>query len=78
MVIVEEFIDGQFKSKGDEFFFICLEVNNNVLIYSVFIGVIYYFKSNLGFFGEVGYGNSLLNVGVSFCLQEFCVGILGF
>jgi hypothetical protein len=68
MATVEESIDGQPKSKGDEPSFIRPEANNNALIYSAFIGATYYPKSNLGFFGEVGYGNSLLNVGVSFRL----------
>lgn len=68
MATVDESINGQPKSKGDEPSFIRPEDDNNSLIYSAFIGASFYPKSNLGFFGEVGYGNSILNVGVSFRL----------
>lgn len=68
MVTIEESIDGQPKVKGDEPSFIRPQDDNNALIYSAFIGASYYPRSNLGFFGEVGYGNSLLNVGLTFRL----------
>lgn len=68
MTTIEESVDAQPKSKGDGPSFIRPEADNNALIYSAFIGAAYYPKRNLGFFGEVGYGNSLLSVGVSFCL----------
>jgi hypothetical protein len=68
MANIEESIDGQPKSKGDEPSFIRPEGDNNSLIYSAFIGAAYYPKNNLGFFGEVGYGNSLLNLGLTYRL----------
>lgn len=68
MANIEESIGGAPKSKGDEPSFIRPDDNNNSLIYSAFIGAAYYPRSSLGFFGEVGYGNSLLNVGISYRL----------
>jgi hypothetical protein len=68
MTTIQESVDAQPKSKGDGPSFIRPEADNNALIYSAFIGAVYYPKSNLGFFGEVGYGNSLLSAGVSFRL----------
>lgn len=43
------------------------EAQNN-FTYSGFVGATYFVKSNLGIFGEVGYGISLLNLGVTYKL----------
>lgn len=43
------------------------EAENN-FTYSGFVGATYYVKKNLGIFGEVGYGISLLNIGVNYKL----------
>ncbi|KAA3641791.1 MAG: hypothetical protein DWQ02_00010 [Bacteroidetes bacterium] len=43
------------------------EAQNN-FTYSGFVGATYFVKNNLGIFGEVGYGISLLNLGVTYKL----------
>ena len=43
------------------------EAENN-FTYSGFVGATYFVKNNIGIFGEVGYGISLLNLGVTYKL----------
>lgn len=43
------------------------EAENN-FSYSGFIGATYFVKKNLGIYGEIGYGISLLNIGVAYKL----------
>lgn len=66
MPTIEENINGSPKSKGEDTpSFIRPESNTHSFIYSAFVGATYYPKAHLGFFGEVGYGISVLNLGLS-------------